>query len=57
MNEKSSNNGAGKGDKPRPLSISKDEFATRWDDIFKKKPPVKVKQPQEVIKNETNTSQ
>lgn len=48
---------SGKGDKPRPLSISKDEFATRWDDIFKKKLPVKVKQPQELIKNETNTSQ
>ena len=48
---------SGKGSKSRPFSISKDEFADRWDDIFKKKPPVKVKQPQEVIKNETNTSQ
>ena len=48
---------SGKGDKPRPLSISKDEFAERWDNIFKKKLPVKVKQPQEVIKNETNKSQ
>jgi hypothetical protein len=48
---------SGKGDKPRPLSISNDEFADRWDDIFKKKPPVKVKTPVEVIKNETNTSQ
>lgn len=28
---------SGKGDKPRPLSITKEEFVNRWDEIFKKK--------------------
>lgn len=28
---------AGKGDKPRPVEISYEEFGDRWDDIFKKK--------------------
>lgn len=27
----------GKGSKPRPLSISQDEFASNWDSIFSKK--------------------
>ena len=26
----------GKGDAPRPLSISKEEFNKRWDEIFNK---------------------
>ena len=30
-------NGAGKGDRPRPTSISKKEYDKRWDKIFKKK--------------------
>lgn len=30
-------NGAGKGDKPRPTSISKKDYDKRWDKIFKKK--------------------
>jgi len=30
-------NGAGKGDVPRPLSISKKEYEKRWDKIFGKK--------------------
>ena len=29
-------NGAGKGDRPRPTSISKKEYDKRWDKIFKK---------------------
>ena len=29
-------NGAGKGDKPRPNSISKKEYDKRWDKIFRK---------------------
>jgi len=28
----------GKGSDPRPLSISKEEFDSRWDNIFKKSP-------------------
>lgn len=28
----------GKGSKPRPFSVPKDEFDRRWDDIFKKDP-------------------
>lgn len=28
---------SGKESRPRPLSISKDEYAQRWDDIFKPK--------------------
>jgi len=28
----------GKGSKPRPYSVSKEEFETRWDNIFKKSP-------------------
>jgi hypothetical protein len=28
----------GKGSDPRPLSISKEEFDARWDNIFKKSP-------------------
>lgn len=27
----------GKGDRPRPLSVSKEEFAANWDRIFKRK--------------------
>jgi hypothetical protein len=27
----------GKGDKPRPLSIPKEEFDNRWENIFGKK--------------------
>lgn len=30
-------NGAGKGDVPRPLSISKKEYEKRWEKIFGKK--------------------
>lgn len=31
----------GKGDKPRPLSISQEEFDAKWDAIFNK--PIKEK--------------
>ena len=40
MKEKSiykKSNGAGKGDVPRPLSISKKEYEKRWEKIFRKK--------------------
>jgi hypothetical protein len=30
-------NGAGKGDVPRPLSISKKEYEKRWEKIFRPK--------------------
>jgi len=30
-------NGAGKGDRPRPTSISKKEYDKRWDKIFNNK--------------------
>ena len=29
---------AGKGDKPRPLSVPRDKFESNWDKIFNKKP-------------------
>jgi hypothetical protein len=29
----------GKGDKPRPLSVSYDEYSKRWEDIFGKNDP------------------
>jgi len=29
-------NGAGKGDKPRPMGITRKEYEDRWDKIFKK---------------------
>ena len=35
--------GAGKGDKPRPTSISRKEYEERWDKIFKKKKDKNVK--------------
>ena len=36
----------GKGDKPRPLSVPKEEFDNRWEVIFGKKKP-KEEQPNE----------
>tara|TARA_R100000008_G_scaffold21641_1_gene11438 strand:- start:195 stop:401 length:207 start_codon:yes stop_codon:yes gene_type:complete len=30
-----------KGDKPRPLSVSYDEYSRKWDDIFGKKDTTK----------------
>ena len=30
-------NGAGKGDEPRPMTISKEEYNKRWEKIFRKK--------------------
>jgi len=33
----------GKGSKPRPFSISQDEFKNNWDEIFAKKAIVAVK--------------
>jgi hypothetical protein len=30
-------NGAGKGDTPRPMDITRKEFERRWDKIFSKK--------------------
>lgn len=29
----------GKGSKPRPLSVSYEEYTDRWENIFKKKKP------------------
>jgi len=36
-------NGAGKGDIPRPMTISKKEYEKRWDSIFGKKTNKKPK--------------
>jgi len=36
---------AGKGSKPRPYSISKDQFSSNWDLIFMNKKPVKLVNP------------
>lgn len=30
-------NGAGKGDNPRPMSITREEYAIKWEKIFGKK--------------------
>lgn len=32
----------GKGDKPRPFSVSQQEFDNRWDNIFGKKKKTEV---------------
>lgn len=32
---------AGKGDKPRPLSVPRDKFESNWEKIFGKKPETK----------------
>jgi len=37
----------GKGSKPRPLSVSYDEFGNRWDNIFKKGTPDNISSLQE----------
>jgi|10_taG_2_1085330.scaffolds.fasta_scaffold30706_2 hypothetical protein len=29
-------NGVGKGDEPRPMTISKEEYDKRWEKIFRK---------------------
>ena len=34
---------SGKGSKPRPFSVSQDEFKNNWDEIFAKKSTVPVK--------------
>ena len=34
----------GKGSKPRPYSVSQEEFANNWDNIFKKKYTVQVQE-------------
>ena len=36
-------NGVGKGDEPRPMSISKEEYDKRWNVIFGKKKKKKPK--------------
>ena len=33
----------GKGSKPRPFSVSQDEYATRWDAIFQRDLPKEEK--------------
>jgi len=43
----------GKGDKPRPLSVSVDEFDNRWENIFgKKKKTEGEKQAEAFLKDE-----
>ena len=51
----------GKGDKQRPLSIPKEEFDNRWDQIFKQPKTDKigdkiVQQVEESLRNETGTN-
>ena len=36
-------NGAGKGDVPRPMTISKKEYDKKWEKIFRKKKDGKTK--------------
>lgn len=40
----------GKGSKPRPFSVSQNEFATNWDRIFKKN--IETKHGDQRINNE-----
>jgi len=52
----------GKGDKQRPLSIPKEEFDNRWDQIFKQPKTDKigdkiVQQVEESLRNATGTNQ
>lgn len=37
----------GKGSKPRPLSVSQEEFSSNWDAIFGKKKPESANQSDE----------
>ena len=39
------NREAGKGSKARPFSVNLKEFGNNWDNIFKKKKPVKLTNP------------
>jgi hypothetical protein len=39
------NREAGKGSKARPFSVNLKEFDNNWDNIFKKKKPVKLTNP------------
>lgn len=38
----------GKGSKPRPFSVSQDEYDKRWDAIFRRDVPEEQKQPEQV---------
>ena len=47
-------NNGGKGSTPRPISVSNEEYATRWDAIFgkdkpKEPPPVVVELPPPLV--------
>jgi hypothetical protein len=42
-------NDAGKGSTPRPLSVSNEEYANRWDAIFGKDKP---KEPEPTVNTE-----
>lgn len=44
----------GKGSKPRPFSISQEEYANRWDAIFQRDLP---KEEKEVKHDESDTKQ
>ena len=44
---------SGKGDKPRPLSISYKEYADRYDAIFST-PPIAEEENEELCKDETD---
>ena len=48
---------SGKGDKPRPIAISYEQFGDNWDNIFKKKPVRKDMVASPEIKNEKNKQQ
>ena len=43
---------AGKGSKPRPMSVSKDKFSDNWDAIFAKKEDVAVKENKIITEDE-----
>jgi len=39
----------GKGSRPRPFSVSQEEFDNRWNTIFKKQKPVATEEPNDNI--------
>ena len=45
-------NDGGKGSKPRPLSVSEEEYAARWDMIFCRDQKEKVQESSDELKQE-----
>jgi hypothetical protein len=48
-----SNREAGKGCKPRPFSVTQEEYDNRWDTIFGKDTKTEEEKPEEEVKEDT----